>query len=100
MAALIAKIVRKAVNSGRSVYPHQSGRSNRKSYAKVHDPAGDGTSSSAGAQSISFGNDVEIQKSSTSSNVPLAYFPGETGIMKTVTTTVVAENNRDYRMSR
>ncbi|KAK2595464.1 hypothetical protein QQS21_006804 [Conoideocrella luteorostrata] len=101
MAALIAKIVQKTVKNGHSVYAHHSSRSRGRSYAKVQEPAGCGASATtAGSQSISYGNDVEIQKTSTGSTVPLAYLPGESGIMKTVTTTVIAEDNSEYKRSR
>ncbi|KAG6029565.1 hypothetical protein E4U41_000316 [Claviceps citrina] len=94
MAALIAKIVRKSVTNARAnpVYAHPSGRSQGKSYSQVLEPASHhrcgGTQSSTATDSGTFGNDVEIQKTDSTCDIPLTYYAGKAGIVKTVTTTV------------
>ncbi|GAO18009.1 uncharacterized protein UV8b_07695 [Ustilaginoidea virens] len=99
MASLIAKIVKRSVNH-RQFNNHQSSRNKGRMYAKVQDPSGCVvTSSSNGNPSDTYGNDVEIQKEGNESNIPLAYFPGEAGIMRTVTTTVITEANREDRLN-
>lgn len=96
MAALIAKIVKKSVNTAPALYAHRSSRNRGKNYAQVIEatPRG-GTQSSTGT----FGNDVDIQKADSTSDIPLTHYAGKVGIMKTVTTTVsTADHLREPKM--
>ncbi|KAG5952181.1 hypothetical protein E4U53_001452 [Claviceps sorghi] len=101
MASLIAKIVRKSVTSAHRhpVYPNQSSRSQGKSYAQVLEAShrGDGTQSSSGTITgtitDTYGNDVEIQKTDSTSDIPLTHYAGKISIMKTVTTSVSAADH-------
>ncbi|KAG5984590.1 hypothetical protein E4U55_004141 [Claviceps digitariae] len=96
MASLIAKIVRKSVTNAHPhpVYANQSNRNQGKHYAQVIEASryAGGTQRSTGTGSATcnetFGNDVEIQKTDSSSDIPLTYYAGKIGIVKTVTTTV------------
>ncbi|KAG6007118.1 hypothetical protein E4U21_006302 [Claviceps maximensis] len=105
MASLIAKIVRKSVTSSHPhapVYANQSSRSQGRNYAQVLEASqrGGGTRSSSGTCTDTFGNDVEIQKTDSSSDIPLKYFAGKIGVVKTVTTTVsTADQAREQKRS-
>ena len=42
-----------------------------------------------------FGNEVEINRGASGSDIHLAAYTGESGIIKTVTTQVVTENDKE-----
>lgn len=98
MAALIAKIVRSR-NEGHFGYPHESTSRRRKSnthYATFPEPDNScSTANRNNTESPSFGNDIQINKSGNESDIQLATYPGDSGIMKTVTTIVVTENDKE-----
>ncbi|PNY25383.1 Uncharacterized protein TCAP_04675, partial [Tolypocladium capitatum] len=98
MAALIAKIVRSR-NEGHFGYPHQSTGNRRKSnthYATFPEPRASGSTANRNdTASPSFGNDTQINKGGDESDIHLSTYPGDGGIMKTVTTIVVSENDKE-----
>ncbi|KAG6013379.1 hypothetical protein E4U54_006833 [Claviceps lovelessii] len=102
MASLIAKIVRKSVTNAHAhpVYPNQSSRNQGKDYAHVLEgnQRGGGTQSSNVTCTDTYGNDVEIQKTDSASDIPLTCYAGKIGIVKTITTTVSsADQAREYQ---
>ena len=102
MAALIAKIVRRG-NDGHYGYAPESSSHRRKSnsqYTKFPEPSATGKNADRGnTASPSFGNEVRIDKGDNESDIQLATYPGDNGIMKTVTTVVVTENDKEHGSS-
>ena len=98
MAGLIAKIVR-IPNEGDYGYQHHSTSHRRKSntqYATFPEPSTRcNTANRNNTESPSFGNDTQINRGGDESDIQLAKYPGDGGIMKTVTTMVVMENDKE-----
>ncbi|KAJ6442351.1 hypothetical protein O9K51_05909 [Purpureocillium lavendulum] len=99
MASLIAKIVKSGTTDRNIGYVHNSSNLRRKSHGNYTTFPGPGSNSGTLAEDSedrNFGNAVEINKTSSGSDVHLAPYPADDGIMKTVTTVVVTEHDKEH----
>ncbi|KAG6235317.1 hypothetical protein E4U48_003715 [Claviceps purpurea] len=109
MASMIAKVVRKSVTSSGIRHqplelPKRASRFRCKKHVQIVEENQRGgmqsSSTGTGPDIDAFGNDVSIQKTETSADIPLAYYTGRGGIMKTTTTTVyTADHVREHGAS-
>ncbi|UNI22276.1 hypothetical protein JDV02_008178 [Purpureocillium takamizusanense] len=97
MATLIAKIVRSSTNDRVVGFNNQSSGAYRKSHGHYTTFPGPGSNSGTLAEGDdrNFGHEVEINKGSSGSDIHLSPYSGDDGILKTVTTVVVTEHDKE-----
>ncbi len=94
MAAFIAKIVRSGSNDKTTAYQQQSSGNIKHSYGNGYRGSmKPELASRVSKQQTSFGNDTKIQRSEYDDEIRLTSFCGQGGIVRTVTTMVVAETD-------
>lgn len=94
MAAFIAKIVRSGTNDKSSGYQQQSSGNVRHVYGNgSRSGMKPGLASRVSKQRTSFGNDTKVQRNEYDDEIGLTSLGGQGGIVRTVTTMVVAETD-------